>query len=258
MVLWAAIVLAVIVETVLLTGRMEAQLTRGRTRHAQLEATADAALDIAILKLLDPSPAAQPPVDGAPFAVNFAGHPAYVTVQDEAGKIDLNMAQGEVLHRLLTSVGVDVEIADALVDKILDWREPGDVKRLNGAKADDYQRAGLPYGPRDGPFESVAELQLVMGMTPQLYQRLAPALTVYSQTPWVDPELAPRPVLLALLGNAAAGNTARTAPSIGVRLGHVFTITAETVGDGAMRVTKTAIIRLTGTQASPFWVYRWD
>lgn len=257
-VLWAAIILAVIVETVLLTGRFEARLARDRTRLAQLDAVADAALDIAILRLLDPSPAAQPPVDAAPFIVGFAGHRVRITVQDEAGKIDLNMAEGEVLRRLLSGVGIDVEIAQALVDKILDWREPGNFKRLNGAKADDYHRAGYAYGPRDGPFESVAELQLVMGMTPQVYSLIAPSLTVYSQTPWIDPELAPRPVLLALLGTAAAGQASQSALSVGVRLGHAFTITADTVDGGAMHVAKTAIVRLTGARNPPFWVYRWD
>jgi general secretion pathway protein K len=257
-VLWAAMVLAVIVEAVLLTGHFEAKLARDRTRLAQLDTVAEAALDIAVLRLLDPSPAAQPPVGSIPFVINFDGHAVRVTVQDEAGKIDLNMAQGEVLRRLLTSVGVDVEIAQALVDKILDWREPGNFKRLNGAKAADYRRAGFSYGPRGGPFESVAELQLVMGMTPQLYSLIAPSLTVYSQTPWVDPELAPQPVLLALLGNAAAGQANQSVPSVGVRLGHAFMITADIVEAGTTHIAKTAVIRLTGARNPPFWVYRWD
>jgi general secretion pathway protein K len=256
--LWAAVVLAIIVETVLLTGRFEAKLARDRTRLAQLDAIAEAALDIAVLRLLDPSPTIQTPVDAAPFVVNFDGHLVRITVQDEAGKIDLNMAQGEVLRRLLTSVGVDVEVAQPLVDKILDWREPGNLKRLNGAKAADYRHAGYSYGPRGGPFESVAELQLVMGMTPRLYSLIAPSLTVYSQTPWVDPELAPRPVLLALLGNAVVSQASQSTPSVGVRLGHAFTITADTLGAGTMHIVKTAVIRLTGARTPPFWVYRWD
>ncbi len=262
-VLWAAIILAVVVESVLITGRTEARLARDHTELAELDAIADAALNITILRLLDPSAAAQPPVDSTPFVISFAGHQLRVSVQDEAGKIDLNMAQGEVLHRLLTSVGVDVEVADGLVDKILDWREPGAARRLNGAKAADYRRAGFSYGPRNGPFESVAELKLVMGMTPQLFSLIAPALTVYSQTPWVDPDLAPRYVLLALSGNAggavaqAAAATAQTRLTSAVRLAHAFTITADTRGAGQTDVAKIAVIRLTGSRSPPFWVYRW-
>lgn len=259
-VLWAAMILAVIVGTIVALGRSEVEIAHDRIRHAQLAEVAEAALAITILRLLDPAPAHQPPADAVPFIVNFAGHAVRVAVQDEAGKIDLNFAQPEVLRRLLTSAGVDVEIAQGLVDKILDWREPGNLKRLNGAKAQDYERAGYPYGPRGGPFESVAELQLVMGMTPQIFALIAPALTVYSQSPWIDPELAPPPVLLALFGTAAASaeEAARPRPSSAIRLGHAFTITAETKDAGNMRAFKTAVVRLTGSRAQPYWVYRWD
>ena len=123
-----------------------------------------------------------------------------LTVQDEAGKIDLNMVQPDLLLRLLTSAGVDLMAAQTLADRILDWRDPGIGERLNGAKASEYRAAGYAYGPRNGPFESVEELKLVMGMTPDLFDAIAPALTVYSQTPWVDPTFAPPEVLRRLPG----------------------------------------------------------
>ena len=40
----------------------------------------------------------------------------------------------------------------------------------------------------------------MIGMTPELFDGVAPALTVYSQTPWVDPSFAPPAVLRALPG----------------------------------------------------------
>jgi general secretion pathway protein K len=101
-------------------------------------------------------------------------------------------------------------------------------------------------------------------MTPQLFDALAPALTVYSQTPWVDPSFAPPEVLRALPGmdegalagllqaRVAAGSTA------GVRLGHAFTITAEAAGPDALHVRRSTVVRLTGRQSAPIWVYRWD
>src|SRR5262249_5217354 len=152
-------------------------------------------INIALLRLLDLSPARQPPVDGTPFTIDFAGRRVAMRAEDQAGKIDLNDAQEALLRRLLVAVGVDVLSADALVDKILDWREAGTGRRFNGAKAADYRDAGFAYGPRGGPFASVAELRLVMGVTPPLYARLVPSLTVYSQTPWVDPQFAPPDVL---------------------------------------------------------------
>src|SRR6266481_5561739 len=142
-VLWAAMILSLIVQSVLVTGRTEARLASNREALARLGAIADAGLNIAILRLLDPRLSGQPPVDGSPFTASFAGHELRLGIQDEAGKIDLNTAQDELLRRLLRSVGADLETAAALKDRILDWREPGIGRRLNGAKAPEYRAAGI-------------------------------------------------------------------------------------------------------------------
>jgi general secretion pathway protein K len=199
-VLWAVLILATIAASIIATGRTESRLSRTHLDMAELDAVADAAINITILHLLDPTAEVRPPADGTPFTIEFAGRRVTVTVLDESGKIDLNMADAELLRRLLVAAGVGADAAQPLVDKILDWREPGEGKRLNGAKANEYNAAGILYGPRGAPFESIEELQLVLGITPELYARLAPSLTVYSQTPWVDPTFAPKDVLTALAG----------------------------------------------------------
>jgi general secretion pathway protein K len=163
-----------------------------------------------------------------------------------------------------------------LADRILDWREPGFLRRANGAKADDYAAAGIPYGPRGGRFQAVAELRLVMGMTEALFDRIAPALTVYSEAGTVDPNVAPAPVLRALAGYDEPGiarllrardpSAAASTPSdlitaslrAPVRLGHAFTITAEAGEADRVRVRKLAVVRLTGYARAPLWVYRWQ
>ena len=71
-------------------------------------------------------------------------------------------------------------------------------RRVNGAKDQAYRLAGTSYRPRNGPFQSVDELLLVMDMTPALFTRIAPALTVYSGRQFIDPQVAPREALLAL------------------------------------------------------------
>jgi general secretion pathway protein K len=261
-VLWATMILAAVAAGIIAAGRTESRVTRTHLEMVQLDAVADAAINITILHLFDPSPPARPPVDATPFTVEFAGHHVVVTVQDESGKIDLNLANGELLRRLLIVAGIDTQAAQPLVDKILDWREPGIGRRLNGAKAKEYDDAGILYGPRNAPFQSVEELQLVMGMTPMLYERIAPSLTVYSQTPWVDPAFAPRDVLAALA--AMRGTSVATAvgargagTSGGVLVGHAFTIRAEIKEAGRLRAARAAVIRLSGFPRAPFGVYQW-
>jgi general secretion pathway protein K len=271
-VLWAAMLLALIAASILQTSRSEARIARNRTELAALKATADAALNLAVLGLLERTPDRQPPLDGSHFVMSFAGQPADLRIEDESGKIDLNMAQEGLLRRVLIHAGLDVDAAQALVDKILDWRESGPGKRLNGAKAPDYAAAGLSYGPRNGPFESVAELGLVLGMTPELMDRISPWLTVYAQTPWVDPDFAPPDVLLALGGMdelivspALAARIAQSATpgrATGQHLvvvpGHAYTIDAELTGPDRMRVRRSAVVRVTGNPAQPLLIYRWD
>jgi general secretion pathway protein K len=263
MVLWAALIFAVIAASIIATARSEARLENTRYATAQLGAIAEGAINITALRMLEPAPAVHPSADGKPFALDFASRKVVMRVTDEAGKIDLNFAQGELLRRLIVAVGIEAQDAQALVDKVLDWREAGIGRRLNGAKAEDYRDAGLPYGPREAPFETVEELQLVMGITPPLFERLAPSLTVYSQSAWVDPVFAPRDALAALtrmgagsssdiLARRAAGDDAP------VVIGHSFTIDAEVDDPSGLRVQRTAVVRLTGSPKLPLIVYRWN
>jgi general secretion pathway protein K len=99
--------------------------------------------------------------------------------------------------------GLDADAAARMVDVIDDWKDADDLKRPNGAEAPEYQAAGLTYKPANAPFESVAELQRVLGMTPALYAAIANDLTVFSKSPGISPAYASRSALLALPGATA-------------------------------------------------------
>jgi general secretion pathway protein K len=99
---------------------------------------------------------------------------------------------------LLLSQGLDQESAASLLDAILDWRDPDELVRPQGAERDQYEAAGYDYLPANAPFQSVDELRLVIGMTPDLMRRLQPLLTVYSLQSGINSRQAPRAVLLAL------------------------------------------------------------
>jgi general secretion pathway protein K len=117
---------------------------------------------------------------------------------DESGKIDLNAAPDVLLKNLFQSVGVDADTAMHLVDAIGDWKDADDLRRPYGAESADYKAAGLSYGPANAPFESVAELQRVLGMTPAIYAAVAGELTVFNRQGGINPMYASRTALLAL------------------------------------------------------------
>jgi general secretion pathway protein K len=237
-------------------------------RATQAQALLDAAVAQAAAGIASPNINDRWPVDGTARDVRFDGNPIKVAVQDELGRIDLNMADGSLISQLLAATGMDLDKAQALTDKILDWRDSSGLRRLHGATVADYQAAGYSYHPRGGPFRRVDELNLVMDMTPALYARIAPALTVYSHSPSLDANTAPRLALLALYnGNTGRLQTALTerqsgSPSgdlkgvipLDVSLaGRAFTIDAELTLD-RKRFTRKEVIELTGNPKHPYLV----
>ena len=138
--------------------------------------------------------------DGTVYAWAFGGGEVRISIEDEGGKIDLNRAPDELLKGLFVVVGVDEGEAARLVDAIADFRDADDVRRLDGAEDDDYRAAGLAWEAKDAPFAAVDELQRVMGMTPELYAKAAPFVTVHSKRRGIDPRTAPEEVLRAIPG----------------------------------------------------------
>ncbi len=257
--LWGAALLAIMVFSILKIVLADAQVGRGQEDVAQLNGIADAAVNITILALLGPR-ATQPAVNGVPFPVLFAGRTARVVVQDEAGKIDLNMADDATLLQLLLAAGLDTGPAADMANRIIAWRGPNLDNRYGDA-------GSAAHGEL---FQSVEELQQIAGMTPELYRRIAPLVTVYSQTPGIDPAFSNSSVLNVFraidpiaeavwrrMEEERAG-LRPPEPSPGVALGHAFTITAEVDGTPPARVVRTATIRLTGQKQQPLLIYRWN
>jgi len=275
-ILWGVALLSLIAAAVL-----SASVTVRRTSHvalqqAQAEALAEAAINGAILSLLDPKVSNRPRLDGTPYVLTFAAIPIKVSVQDEYGRIDLNTADGATLIKLFTSVGLTPEEATSISDKIEDWRESGAGKRLNGATAADYQAAGYQYGPRRNPFQRVDELKLVMGVTADLFLKVAPALTVYSHQPTIELMTAPREVLLAVslpngesvdqfiakragTESAASSGTPNANPAAAIDLtDRPCSIRVEVPLTTGGVYRREAVIRFTDDPQQPFLIQNWQ
>jgi general secretion pathway protein K len=73
-----------------------------------------------------------------------------------------------------------------------------------------YEADGRAYGPKKGPFETVLELDQVIGMRSDLLQAVLPYVTVHSRNPGVDPRVA-APALLAGLSGLGPARVAQLA-----------------------------------------------
>ena len=124
-----------------------------------------------------------------------------ISVKDEASRIDLNQAPPELLAGIFQVVGVSAENARMYAARIVDWRDvDDDISPNGGAERGAYRAAGRVDGPRNGPFLSVAELALVLGIPVRAAAAVAPYVTVDSGRDKVNPLIADPPVLRAIPG----------------------------------------------------------
>jgi general secretion pathway protein K len=201
LVMWIAVLLTVIASSFIVERRSEALVVGNSISIARAEAIADAGITRAVFEMYrtDNSPDAWKR-DGTVQRWSFDGVPVSVVIRDESAKIDINTAADPLLRGLFISLGMADDEASKIVDAILDWRDPDSLRRPNGAEEPEYRAAGLDYKPANAPFQAIEELQLVLGMRPDIYRRIAPSITVFSRQPGVNPQLASREVLLALPG----------------------------------------------------------
>jgi general secretion pathway protein K len=192
--------LALLGTQIVAAGRSETQLADNLKQEAVLQAAADGAVADVTFQIF----AAKNPrfrADGVEREIRIGRTLVLVRVENESDRVNLNTASAALLRALIQEVGSAPALAVRLSAAILDWRTTADSSRPNGARAADYRAAGRAYGPPGAPFQSVGELADVLGMTPELYARLAPHLTVLTDS---DPDLSTRdPVVAQALTDAA-------------------------------------------------------
>ncbi len=199
-VLWACALLAILLGGFAMLSRTEALQARYEFAHTQALYAAEAGVARAVYQLRGVAPQQRWVADGRTYPMRFGPAKLRIALTDASGKVDLNAATPQILTALFRAHGLDDARAEALTGAIMDWRDPDDARRPHGAEAPQYRSAGRDYGPRNGPFQTLAELQQVLGVTPALYRRLAPDLSVWSGRNIPDPAFASAAVLATLPG----------------------------------------------------------
>jgi len=156
-----------------------------------------------------------PPVLTGYIDLPLARGGARVQINDETGKMNVNLAPGYLLYNLLIMVGLDEREADVITDSIEDWRDRDDLNRVNGAESNYYQGLAEPYLAKNGLFDVPEELTLVQGITPEIfygrkgttqdgdqveYYALQKYLTTFTTINRINVNAAPLPVLAAIPG----------------------------------------------------------
>lgn len=124
--------------------------------------------------------------------VNVGGQRVVVQIIPSTGFININMAPPELLRDLFVyGAGLTADHAAILAKNVIDWRSPPAVQgSASGENA-----------PRYAPFVTPQDIRQVVGITPDIYARIAPLIVANPQavmSSLVDPNVAPAGVLLVL------------------------------------------------------------
>ena len=122
-------------------------------------------------------------VEGQDRAVLSQGQ-VDIVWRGENARMDLNTAPKNWIEGLIKAVGSPSDDADAVARDIVERRKETTAKKSPSSHTD-----------RQGPFAHPSELLSVNGMSPALYHRLAPFITLYSSWPSIDPRIASETLL---------------------------------------------------------------
>ncbi len=194
MVLWAIIVLSLMAAGFAAMTRAKIRTTAGHAELAAAEALADAGVNLALLSLMG-SKAALPAsprfaADGETRLCVFDGGARLaIRIEDEAGKVDLNAAGEPALVALFVALGTGPETARSYAQRILDYRDGDREPRADGAEEAAYLAVGR-LKPKNAPFDTVEELEQVLGLPAEIARGARSYLTVTSRLNGIDPEKA--------------------------------------------------------------------
>ena len=178
MVLWILMILMVIVFSFSYMARTEIYATMSFKGGIEKKFLAEAGLERGIMELfyrqfyrsqtIDIEGREIWKTDDTPYQGQVGDGLYTVRITDETAKVDINTVSEVVLKNLFLNLGVQAEEVDTIVDSIMDWKDPDDLHRLHGAESDYYMSLPNPYKAKDANFETLEELLLVKGMTPEI------------------------------------------------------------------------------------------
>jgi general secretion pathway protein K len=244
----------------------------------QAEASIRAAVEMTAFQALAVADANRPSQGG--FSLRVGRTNLAVRFRSEAARVDLNAAPVEVLAGLFAALGVDSARAKTFADRVIGWRTKSDTNAASDVVSKEaklYAAQGVPYPPRQAPFDSALELSLLPGVPMAVVERALPFVTVFSARAEIDPLAADPTVLSALPGmtpdilrgflKARANPPAdkqKLLDLLGPAKSHaaangskVFRCEIEVVFDGGRHIRGDVVFRLKDKSEEPFDLLYW-
>lgn len=258
-VLWITAFLTVIAGSVSYQARASLGLATNVVASFKTKHAAEGTLLLTIDKLIKRDELQSFKLKNSNFSYELDDLLVAVEVVDESGKIDLNLASVDLIRSLFYAIGVDEKVGSAIADAIADWRDKDNLKRAAGAEDQDYAAKGLLYEAKDDDFDSIEELSLVLGVTPEIFNRVKPFVTVYAQDIGVNTDLSASIVRKAVEDVIGTSNSEETSSDyISSTGGLIYTLRAKATAPSGLSTVITCIVRLQrGNTFEPFAILGW-
>jgi len=231
--------------------------TSANAERARLTAAADAAVTIAIHGLGETDSSARWTADGEPRHVDFDGVDLIVSVDDEQRKAPLAGLDDNQARALFSGAGAAGAQLDALIAEFSDWRE----------QARASEEAGASSTTEIHRFRALGELMMLKDMSPDLYQSILPAVTVYYEPGQTFDAEHASPLALATMQAMSgaspslltAGPLASEHPSLDTAradniTGHTLTVHVTARDQNGATAQRLAVVGLSGSKTEPVWV----
>ncbi len=238
--------------------------------QARAAAAADAGLALALDGLLARDRANRWSIDGRNRSLRFDGAQLTVRIEDERGKVPLNLLDEAMAARLIEAAGLGAgERADIAAQSLLDWIDNDEQPHPSGAENAYYRPRGIH--PRNAPLQTIDELAQVRGFDPALVDRLRSFVTVNYGSGAFDASHARPEAISVMLGGgrdspqAIARQREMAGQRVAIELGddrdlagRPLTVVVEAVRPDGARALRRAIIELTGSELRPYIVRAFD
>lgn len=254
-VLWLIVLLTLLASAAATLSVTHRRLVERYGEAVRLRALEDSAIRLTVLRLLAAQEPERTRLVSRPQALAILGSTVAVTVTREAGRVDLNTSDPQMLLALFSANDLSGRNAELISRQIVSWRGS--------------ERNGATFSLSQTPFESISELRQALGSVP-LSPDIADGLTVYSHlavpvdaaaTPsvrralsWADQQQlgGHRWLNRDLASEPPAGSADRSSPLPG----EVLRI--RSCVDQSPNSCRIAIVRLTGNARGPFEVFAWQ
>jgi general secretion pathway protein K len=252
-VIWLAGLIAVLSTAFALHVRTQSLMSTYYIKSSNAEFIADGMVRLVAWRL----------ADGQPFSVSGTSqscmwrkrHHVSFAIQDQGGLADLNVMPEEFFTELLRRLGEPSDRAVSMARAIGDFR---DVDTLTSTGANEpVLYDGFGFGPKNAPFETVAELDQIPGMSDQLYAKLVPLVTVHAASTGIDPLAAPK-ILREVFSEKETGEFEKFLSGFtGAQQGRAFRIKADVTTETGGRFVRSAMVIILRQPDKPFAIVEW-